>query len=93
MKCIHVCQHMRQLYGPAIADPIADAVILFIGAFMKSSSWHWREAAVMTFGSTLNGPGSSILTHLVNCIDAMEDMWFARCHLQARCRLSSWWSR
>ncbi|KAI6096203.1 hypothetical protein EDD16DRAFT_1674413 [Pisolithus croceorrhizus] len=66
MKCIHVCQHMRQLYGPAIADPIADAVILFIGAFMKSSSWHWREAAVMTFGSTLNGPGSSILTHLVN---------------------------
>ncbi|CAA7258937.1 unnamed protein product [Cyclocybe aegerita] len=45
---------------------------------IKSSDWHQREAAVMTFGSILEGPDPAVLTPLVNqalplLIDMMTD--------------------
>ncbi|KAI5990413.1 karyopherin Kap95 [Pisolithus albus] len=50
----------------AVTDPIVDAVIPFIEAHIKSPDWHQREAAVMAFGSILDGPDPSVLTRLVN---------------------------
>ncbi|KIM58066.1 hypothetical protein SCLCIDRAFT_1218905 [Scleroderma citrinum Foug A] len=50
----------------AVADPIVNAVIPFIEAHIKAQDWHEREAAVMTFGSILDGPDPGVLTPLVN---------------------------
>ncbi|KAG8215304.1 armadillo-type protein [Butyriboletus roseoflavus] len=50
----------------AVADPIVPAVIPFIEAHIKSQDWHQREAAVMTFGSILDGPDPTVLMPLVN---------------------------
>ncbi|EGN91784.1 hypothetical protein SERLA73DRAFT_100127 [Serpula lacrymans var. lacrymans S7.3] len=62
----------------AVADAIVPAVIPFIEAHIKAQDWHQREAAVMTFGSILDGPDPSVLTPLVNqalplLIDMMND--------------------
>ncbi|KAF8548410.1 ARM repeat-containing protein [Imleria badia] len=50
----------------AVADSIVPAVIPFIEAHIKSQDWHQREAAVMTFGSILDGPDPTVLMPLVN---------------------------
>lgn len=50
----------------AVADAIVPAVIPFIEAHIKAQDWHQREAAVMTFGSILDGPDPQVLTPLVN---------------------------
>jgi importin subunit beta-1 len=50
----------------AVADPIVPIVIPFIEAHIKAQDWHQREAAVMTFGSILDGPDPQVLTPLVN---------------------------
>lgn len=50
----------------AVADPIVPAVIPFIEAHIKAQDWHQREAAVMTFGSILDGPDPTVLMPLVN---------------------------
>ncbi|KAI5990274.1 armadillo-type protein [Pisolithus marmoratus] len=47
----------------AVTDVIVDAVIPFIEAHIKSPDGHQREAAMMAFGSILDGPYPSILTH------------------------------
>ncbi|KAF5391964.1 hypothetical protein D9757_003286 [Collybiopsis confluens] len=52
------------LLAGAVADAIVPAVIPFIEAHIKSEDWHHREAAVMTFGSILEGPDPSVLTPL-----------------------------
>ncbi|KII83643.1 hypothetical protein PLICRDRAFT_180247 [Plicaturopsis crispa FD-325 SS-3] len=62
----------------AVQDHIVPAVIPFIEAHIKSQDWHQREAAVMTFGSILDGPDPAQLTQLVNqalplLIDMMSD--------------------
>ncbi|TFK24855.1 karyopherin Kap95 [Coprinopsis marcescibilis] len=62
----------------AVQDNIVGAVIPFIEAHIKNEDWHFREAAVMTFGSILEGPDPSVLTPLVNqalplLIDMMND--------------------
>lgn len=66
------------LLAGAVQDAIVPAVIPFIEAHIKSEDWHQREAAVMTFGSILEGPDPSVLTPLVNqalplLIDMMAD--------------------
>jgi len=66
------------LLAGAVQDAIVPAVIPFIEAHIKSQDWHHREAAVMTFGSILEGPDPSTLTPLVNqalplLIDMMTD--------------------
>ncbi|KIK64912.1 hypothetical protein GYMLUDRAFT_240267 [Collybiopsis luxurians FD-317 M1] len=52
------------LLAGAVADAIVPAVIPFIEAHIKSEDWHHREAAVMTFGSILEGPDPVVLTPL-----------------------------
>jgi importin subunit beta-1 len=66
------------LLAGAVQDAIVPAVIPFIEAHIKSTDWHHREAAVMTFGSILEGPDPVVLTPLVSqalplLIDMMAD--------------------
>lgn len=66
------------LLAQAVADNIVPAVIPFIEANIRHTNWHFREAAVMAFGSILDGPDPSVLTPLVNqafpiLIDMMGD--------------------
>lgn len=53
------------LLAQTVADAIVPAVIPFIEAHIKSQDWHLREAAIMTFGSILDGPDPAVLTPLV----------------------------
>ena len=66
------------LLAQAVQDTIVPAVIPFIEANIRATDWHLREAAVMTFGSILDGPDPNVLTPLVNqalpmLIDMMGD--------------------
>ncbi|KAJ3007135.1 hypothetical protein NUW54_g3664 [Trametes sanguinea] len=66
------------LLAQAVQDNIVAAVIPFIEANIRAQDWHLREAAVMTFGSILDGPDPNVLTPLVNqalpiLIDMMAD--------------------
>ncbi|PCH43053.1 ARM repeat-containing protein [Wolfiporia cocos MD-104 SS10] len=66
------------LLAQAVGDVIVTAVIPFIEAHIRSPDWHYREAAVMTFGSIMEGPDPLNLTPLVNqalpiLIDMMSD--------------------
>ena len=66
------------LLASAVQDAIVPAVIPFIEAHIKTQDWHQREAAVMTFGSILDGPDPTVLTPLVSqalplLIDMMSD--------------------
>lgn len=54
------------LMAGAVMDAIVPHVIPFIEAHIKSQDWHFREAAVMAFGSILEGPDPIVLTPLVN---------------------------
>ena len=53
------------LLAQTVGDSIVPAVIPFIEANIKSPDWHQREAAVMTFGSILDGPDPQVLAPLV----------------------------
>ncbi|KAJ6463352.1 armadillo-type protein [Mycena sanguinolenta] len=66
------------LLAGAVQDAIVPAVIPFIEAHIKSTDWHHREAAVMTFGCILEGPDPIVLTPLTAqalplLIDMMSD--------------------
>ncbi|KAJ7348466.1 armadillo-type protein [Mycena albidolilacea] len=66
------------LLASAVQDAIVPAVIPFIKAHIKSTNWHHREAAVMTFGSILEGPDPIVLIPLTTqalplLIDMMTD--------------------
>ncbi|KAF7297087.1 Importin N-terminal domain-containing protein [Mycena indigotica] len=66
------------LLASAVQDAVVPAVIPFIEAHIKSTDWHHREAAVMAFGSILEGPDPIVLTPLVTqalplLIDMMTD--------------------
>ncbi|KAL1688004.1 armadillo-type protein [Schizophyllum commune] len=66
------------LLAGAVQDHIVGAVIPFIEGNIKADDWHRREAAVMAFGSILDGPDPTNLTPLVNqalplLIDMMAD--------------------
>jgi len=54
------------LLAQAVQDNIISHVIPFIEAHIKAQDWHFREAAVMSFGSILDGPDPNGLTPLVN---------------------------
>lgn len=53
------------LLAQAVGDAIVPTVLGFIEANINSTDWHQREAAVMTFGSILDGPDPRVLTPLV----------------------------
>jgi importin subunit beta-1 len=66
------------LLSQAVGDTIVSFVVPFIESNIKSPDWHHREAAVMTFGSILDGPDPQILAPLVTqalplLIDMMQD--------------------
>jgi importin subunit beta-1 len=54
------------LLASAVQDLIVRPVIPFIESNIRSEDWHAREAAVMAFGSILDGPDPSVLAPLVN---------------------------
>ncbi|KAG8858970.1 karyopherin beta [Tulasnella sp. 330] len=54
------------LLARAVGDIIVPPVIPFIESNIKAQDWHHREAAVMAFGSILDGPDPTALETLVN---------------------------
>jgi importin subunit beta-1 len=66
------------LLAQAVSDNIVPAVIPFIEANIRAVDWHQREAAVMAFGSILDGPDPTVLEPLINqalpiLLDMMND--------------------
>jgi importin subunit beta-1 len=66
------------LLASAVQDAIVPTAIPFIESNIRNTDWHYREAAVMTFGSILDGPDPNVLAPLVHqalplLIDMMTD--------------------
>lgn len=66
------------LLAQCVQDGIVTPVIPFVEGNIKSEDWRFREAAVMAFGSILDGPSETVLTPLVaqalpTLIDMMRD--------------------
>ncbi|KAJ2775984.1 karyopherin Kap95 [Coemansia nantahalensis] len=53
------------LLAQTIGNEIVAPVIPFVEQHIRNPDWHYREAAVMAFGSILDGPDPSVLTPLV----------------------------
>lgn len=53
------------LLAQCVGDDIVRLTIPFIEGNIKSADWHGREAAVMAFGSIMDGPDSKVLAPLV----------------------------
>lgn len=54
------------LLARAVTDVIVQPVIPFIESNIRAADWHQREAAVMAFGSILDGPDPGVLAPLVD---------------------------
>ena len=54
------------LLATAVCDPIVSGVVPFIEANINGQDWHQREAAVMAFGSILDGPSPDSILPLVS---------------------------
>jgi importin subunit beta-1 len=54
------------LLALAVNDHIVQAVVPFIEQNITSQDWHYREAAVMAFGSILDGPDPQVLAPLIH---------------------------
>ncbi|KAK4052277.1 karyopherin Kap95 [Microbotryomycetes sp. JL221] len=66
------------LLAQCVGDAIVTPIIPFVESNIKNQEWRNREAAVMAFGSILDGPEESILAPLVSqalptLIDMMRD--------------------
>ncbi|CAB11082.1 Importin subunit beta-1 [Schizosaccharomyces pombe] len=55
-----------QLFAQVVGDLIVNPVLAFVEQNIQNPDWHQREAAVMAFGSVLEGPNVAMLTPLVN---------------------------
>lgn len=53
------------LLAQCVGDSIVTPIIPFVEGNIKNEDWRFREAAVMAFGSILDGPEESILAPLV----------------------------
>ncbi|GAA5858585.1 hypothetical protein JCM8547_001375 [Rhodosporidiobolus lusitaniae] len=53
------------LLAQCVGDGIVSPIIPFVEGNIKSGDWRYREAAVMAFGSILDGPEEKILAPLV----------------------------
>lgn len=53
------------LLAQTVADAIVVPIIPFVEQNIRNSDWHFREAAVMAFGSILDGPDAKLLSPLV----------------------------
>ncbi|KAJ3414576.1 karyopherin beta [Chytridiales sp. JEL 0842] len=54
------------LLSNVITDHIVPHVLPWIETHIQSTDWHYREAAVMAFGSILDGPNKTLLAPLVD---------------------------
>jgi importin subunit beta-1 len=54
------------LLAQAVGDAIVQPIIPFIESNIKNADWHYREAAVMAFGSILDGPDPEVIKPLTN---------------------------
>ncbi|CAJ0650193.1 16374_t:CDS:10 [Entrophospora sp. SA101] len=54
------------LLAQCVEDSIVAPVIPFVETNIRSNEWRYREAAVMAFGSILEGPDHKMLSTLVN---------------------------
>ncbi|CAH7685795.1 armadillo-type protein [Phakopsora pachyrhizi] len=54
------------LLAQTVGDIIVNPVIPFVESKIKSADWHERDAAVMAFGSILDGPDFKVLDPLVS---------------------------
>lgn len=66
------------LLAQAVGDGIVTPIIPFVEGHIKSQDWRQREAAVMAFGSILDGPEEKLLLPLVSqalptIIEMMQD--------------------
>ena len=66
------------LLASCVEDGIVPPVVQFVESQIRSSDWRFREAAVMAFGSILDGPSSDVLKPLVSgalpvIIEMMQD--------------------
>lgn len=55
-----------ELLAQNVGDPVVPTVVQFVEGNIRSAQWQQREAAVMAFGSVLEGPDASVLGPLVN---------------------------
>ncbi|EJD36187.1 karyopherin Kap95 [Auricularia subglabra TFB-10046 SS5] len=63
------------LLSQAVCDAIVQQALPFIEVNIKNPDWHYREAAVMAFGSILDGPDPTALAPLVaQALPIMIDM-------------------
>ena len=53
------------LLAQTVADAIVVPIIPFVEQNFRHADWHFREAAVMAFGSILDGPDAKLLSPLV----------------------------
>ena len=53
------------LLAQTVNDAIVVPIIPFVETNIRNPDWHYREAAVMAFGSILDGPEAKLLTPLV----------------------------
>lgn len=66
------------LLAQAVRNGIVTPIIPFVESNIKNPDWHGREAAVMAFGSILDGPDANLLQPLVSqalptLIEMMQD--------------------
>lgn len=53
------------LLAQTVNDAIVVPIIPFVESNIRNTDWHFREAAVMAFGSILDGPDNKLLNPLV----------------------------
>lgn len=54
------------LLAQCTGDDIVPLVLPFVEEHFANQDWHYREAAIMAFGSILDGPSQEVLDRLVN---------------------------
>ena len=55
-----------ELMAKTAGDSVLDIVMTFVGPMIQSAKWNEREAAVMAFGSSLDGPNRERLVAIVH---------------------------
>ncbi|ORY97378.1 armadillo-type protein [Syncephalastrum racemosum] len=54
------------LFAQCVGNPIIPPVVPFVETNIQNADWRYREAAVMAFGSILDGPDGQVLAPLVH---------------------------
>lgn len=70
-----------QLYAQSVGGLVIPSVLQFVEANLRSSDWHFRDAAVSAFGAIMEGPEEKVLDPIVKqalpvLIEMMSDKNF-----------------